>query len=271
MKPWQKAVKYAAMALAVCLIVSIIGGILSCGGSVSCGGNVTCGGEDVVGEKKEYTIESKPTSLEIEIKAARLTIQSGDEFYVESNYKYLTVEEKANVLCIGDTKKSVGAIRGNPMVTLYVPTGTVFDDVALTTAAGTVEVETFAAKTVAMKFGAGDVLLKNITVEDYISIEGGAGELSIENGNMHSLELKMGVGELRLRSKLTGSSVLNMGVGESNVTLLGSSKDYSVRIEKGIGEAKIEGITAVDGMIFGTGASKVKIDGGIGSIQVRFD
>ena len=51
----------------------------------------------------------------------------------------------------------------------------------------------------------------------------------------------MGLGQLNLTSALTGDCNLDSGVGEMNVTLLGSKDDYELDIEKGIGNITVDG------------------------------
>ncbi len=96
----QKAIKYLAAAFAVFLIVGIFVGIFSAVGYL-----LGVFEEDGVTEDiTVYTVSSDVTALEIEISAANLSIITGDRFSVESNLKYLTVEEKNGTLILKDRK-----------------------------------------------------------------------------------------------------------------------------------------------------------------------
>ena len=66
-------------------------------------------------------------------------------------------------------------------------------------------------------------------------------EINIINGSLNNLSLKMGVGSLNLTATLNGKSNLEFGVGESNLTLIGSKDDYSFDIKAGIGSISIDG------------------------------
>ena len=80
----------------------------------------------------------------------------------------------------------------------------------------------------------------------------------------------MGVGKLSLTSKLTGNNKIDSGVGEMNLSLIGTLEDYKISLDKGIGNATINGDNMKDNNTYGTGNSKLDIDGGIGSIDIDF-
>ena len=109
---------------------------------------VGCNKQDVVlDETKTYEITSEIHSLDIRINAADFKIVSADEFSVESNLKYLSVSEKDGVLKIADEAKS-NSNYTNPILTLYVPNDTVFDDVDIETGAAKMTVDTLSASSI---------------------------------------------------------------------------------------------------------------------------
>ena len=79
----QKIIKYCAIAFAVFLIVSIIGGIV---GAVT---SVPALVSDGRGEMETYAVTETVKNLEIDLSGARLEIKTGDRFSVESDHKYL--------------------------------------------------------------------------------------------------------------------------------------------------------------------------------------
>lgn len=260
----QRVITYIAIALAICLAVSIIGGILGALGVV----NLMVDTQDaVVEELQTYHVEAQIQNLDIEINAAELSIEEGDSFLVESNLKYLQVKEKGGLLSIEETKINAGTYQ-DAVLTVYVPAGTVFDNVNLTTGAGRLTIGSLSAKTLDFELGAGDVTVDTLIAAQSADIDGGAGRITIHGGALKDLELDMGVGQLNLTSALSGSCTMDMGVGESNITLLGSKEDYKLDLEKGIGNITVDGKTGTD---FGSsGANRVEINGGIGAIRVQF-
>ena len=78
-------------------------------------------------------------------------------------------------------------------------------------------------------------------------------------------------GELNLTSAFSGECKLDMGVGESNITLIGNKDDYKLDLEKGLGSITVDGKDVSDFGSSGNGTNKVDISGGIGAINVRFE
>ena len=270
----QRIIKYLAIALAVFLTVAIIGGILSAVGVL--GGIFLGGGReetDATGDMKTYAVASRISELKIHINAADLTIKEGGRFSVESNLKNLTVEEKNGCLILKDltTIKLNGSnAYKDAVLTVYVPAGTVFEKINLNTGAGRVTAGELRAETVDFELGAGDALIDTLVATKSADIEGGAGRIAISGGALHNLELGMGVGQLNLTSALTGECQLELGIGESNITLIGSREVYELDIEKGIGEIRVDGKVVSDYGSSGNGTAEVKIQGGIGAINVEF-
>lgn len=229
-----------------------------------------CGKRDVIlDEAKTYEITSEIHSLDIEISAADFKIESADKFSVESNLKYLSVSEKNGVLRIVDKAKS-NLTDSDAMLIVYVPNGTVFNDVDIETGAAKMTVDTLSANAMELKLGAGDVRVECLNASSNADIEGGVGRITIVSGTLNDLTLEMGMGELNLTAAVLGDSDLNFGVGESNVTLIGSKDDYKVDIEKGIGTITVDGKPVTDFGSSGNGQNHIEIEGGVGTVNLSF-
>lgn len=261
----QKVIKYLAMAFAVFLAVSIIGGIL---GAVGLFGGLL-GGDAVAEDVKTYAVSSDVSRLEVEINAADFTIKQGESFSVESNLKHLTVADKNGVLTIKETK-TFGSTYTGAVLTLYIPVDTVFEKANITTGAGRLTADTLSADALKLELGAGEVNIGSLTALSRADIEGGAGKLTISGGALADLDLQMGVGQLNLASALTGNCEIETGVGEANITVLGSKEDYKLDIEKGIGSITVDGKSASDFGSSGSGQHAIQIDCGVGAVHIAF-
>lgn len=264
----QKVIKYLAMAFAVFLIVTIIGGIIAGLAGVSL--LFSDRDEDSIGEMQMYAINEDITSLSLSLSRARLQIKTADSFSVESNHKYISVKSEDGLLCITETGKRFSVYPEGLTVTLSIPKDFVFDSAAIETGAGKVKVDALAADELRLSLGAGEADIKNLTANSHADIDGGAGEVKISGGRLCNLKLNMGVGEMTLKSRIEGNSRLDYGIGEVKLTLLGNREDYRIEIDKGIGEARIEGENMRDDSVYGTGTNRIKIDGGIGAIRIEF-
>ncbi|MBE6662592.1 MAG: DUF4097 domain-containing protein [Ruminococcaceae bacterium] len=262
----QKIIKYLAIAFAVFLAVSIIGGIL--GGVALLGGIVD--GDTTTDDLKTYEIDplADIVCLDIEIGAADFAIKEADTFLVESNLKNLTVEESNGTLTIKE-KTKFGRYNDTKL-TLYIPKDKGFRKADIETGAGRFTADSLIANELTLELGAGEVYLNKLGAASSAHIAGGAGKLTIANGTLCNLELEMGVGQLNLTADLYGKNELDLGVGESNITLIGPEENYSVDIEKGLGGITVNGKSVSDYGRVGNGQGLVEINGGIGAIHLNF-
>ncbi|MBQ8795048.1 MAG: DUF4097 family beta strand repeat protein [Clostridia bacterium] len=223
----------------------------------------------VVGEQKTYRIGSDIHSLDIKISAAEFVIEQGEELIVESNLKNLTVTEQDGVLMLIDKTKSAVSY-ADAKLKLTIPEGKLFEDASISTGAGKLSAKTLSANTMELKTGAGQVEFEHLEVNSDVKIKGGAGEITVLDGTLNNLSLNLGVGEFNMTAKLKGESNLKFGVGQSNLTLIGSKNDYRFDVENGIGKISIDNSSATFYADVGNGENLVKITGGVGETNIEF-
>lgn len=262
----QRIIKYCAVAFGVFLTVSIIGGICGALGMVS----VFFDG-NVVGETKTYAVDSEIESLDVEISAAALEIVKGDRFSVESNHKYLTVREENGTLSIAEEKTVFGGSSGGVRVVLTVPDGFVFEDASISAGAGKVDIAVLSANTLTLDLGAGATEIGCLNVQTRSKVNSGTGKLTIRDGELHDLSMDIGVGKLELTGKLTGRCTVDYGIGDAELHLLGNKEDYQIELDKGVGGATLDGKNMTDDSVYGVGENRIEIDGGVGSLCIRFE
>ena len=262
----QKIIKYCAIAFAVFLIVSIIGGIVGAVASVP----LLVSDGDGIGEMKTYAVTETVKNLEIDLSGARLEIKTGDRFSVESDHKYLRVENADGTLAIKEDRPAFGFSTEGVQVILTVPENFTFEKTAISTGAGMVKVDTLSSQRLSLDLGAGEVDIGTLTATDRASINGGAGELRIDGGELADLDLNIGVGEADLESRLTGNCSIDYGVGELNLTLTGTPDDYCITLDKGVGKATLDGAKMSEDIVYGNGETSIEIDGGVGAMKIEF-
>lgn len=265
MTTFQKIIKYLAIALALFLVVGILEAVLGIVGIV--GGLFD--GESSMGESESYEISAEIDRLEIVVGAVDLRIEQAAAFSVESNLKHLTVKEQNGTLIIRQ-KTNRGITEGEAALTLYIPAGKVFERVELTTGAGRLTAEQLSADTLVLELGAGEVTVNELNAFLSADIAGGTGRITVCDGTLRHLDLEMGVGELELTSALTGDCELELGIGRSNVKVLGDRADYRLDLEKGLGSLTVDGVGISGTERSGGGEHKLSIHGGIGAIRLDF-
>ncbi len=262
----QKVIKYVALALAVALIVSIIGGIFSAIGLVS----GFFGKSGVDDEMTVYEVGNEFRKLKIDINAAEVIFKNGEKFSVESNLADLRLTDNGETLKLTE-KSKWGVNNSGAKLIVYIPEGHVFESVDLTAGAGRVELEALSAERLSMEFGAGEVKIGSLTAEEKAEIQGGAGKITIEGGSLSNLDFEMGVGEFNLKSELSGNCDLELGVGKTEIILTGESEKYFLDIDNGIGSITVDGSAINDKGVYGNGEDKIEIDGGVGAIKIDFE
>mgnify|MGYP003191343785 FL=1 len=259
----QKIIKYGAIAFAFFLIFSILSGIMI---GVMLFSNIRQ--QEEPNELKQTQIENIPQKLKINLISTKLEIRKSDSFSIETNHK-IKIEENENQLIIKETKNTFS--NKNYYLVINIPKDIIFDEISIDSGARSIKIDSISAQKLDLDLGAGKLTAQNLTVLKQTKIEGGAGEIAIQNSSLSNLDLDLGVGNLDMTSEIIGSSKINAGVGKIKLSLLGSSTDYKIHLEKGIGSVQIENNTIKEDSYYGTGDNQIDIEGGIGDINVYYE
>lgn len=268
MRSFQKIVKYCSMALAISIAACIFGSVFMV---IAVIGNLFDKHEVNVdtNDLKVVDIKEKNYSgLDIELISSSLMIKESDQFRIETNNEYVNVVFDDNSLEIDEREHLLNNTTN--LVIIYVPYNYEFIDVSIDSGAGSIEIDKLATKKINLDLGAGIVKINNLFVLGEADIDGGAGAIEINNGNINNLDLDLGVGKFVMKTKLIGNSFINAGIGDSKITLIGVMDDYNVKINKGIGDAIVDDKVVSNNTTHGNGPVKVNIDGGMGSIVVKY-
>lgn len=269
MTGFQKFVKYCAIALAAVIIVGIFGSIYGIG-------SLIFGIADFTSKESTETVETVISpkgdieNLDIDVAAASLKIVTGDTLKAETDSEYITLTQKGNTLKIEEKKIKLFTNRKSGLVIITLPEGFAFKTVEIDAGAGEIDAAALNTQRLDMDLGAGAVRINDLTVSLKSDIDGGAGIIEIEQASVNDLDLDMGVGELKLEAALSGDSQIDCGVGEADITLIGSKDDYTVMLEKGLGNADIDGHDIKNGTAVGSGVNRLSISGGVGNIKLTF-
>lgn len=282
MKEFQKIIKYASIAFGLYLAVSIIGGIVAIVVSIFTGiygvNYLTDNLQDalksndsnveIIDENQELEQFSK---MKLEISTANLTVKSEGNSYRVEKYqipKNTKIESKDGVLEIKN-EKIFNKNDSKSSITVYIPENIELDDVAIEIGAGTVNIAEIKAKNVDFDFGAGNVELENISVNNNTKIQCSAGQVIIKKSELTNANIDAGVGKLSYLGELKGNSKISCGVGSVQLDLIGDSDMYEIHAEKGIGDIKIDDVSVADNSTTGNGENKINIEGGVGSVDIK--
>ena len=273
MKKAQKIIKYLAIAFGLYLAINIIGWIIF-GATLLLGIDL---GLDAISEGKTVkTIDYTETfsdveKLDIQINAANFEIKVGEELKVE----LINISENAKVKLEDKTLKIKDAklgwninLKETPTVILYIPGNMKLSEAKIEMGAGTTDIEYLNTEKLDLRLGAGQVKINNCTATQS-DIECGAGKVEIKNANLQNLELNTGIGEFTYHGYILGNSKIECGIGKLILDLQGGKDSYFINADHGIGRITINGEKLQDNKTVGSGENKIKIDGGIGEIQIK--
>lgn len=269
MKTTFQIIKAFAIVLAVMIIVSIIGAVVT--------------GVEMLGmlgserDHDEYTLVadagySDVKELDINVKATELKIVETDKelVRVETTSKYIDQWQDQGTLHVTERSHGIFGWNAVGLTTIYLPKNTHFERVRLEVGAGSLTVETdLNAKKAKLDFGAGRAMLDGLYVSESAEIDAGAGLLEIHGGKVKDLNLDMGAGKAVVDLRLAGNNHIQTGAGKLELGLLGGKSDYTVAVNKGIGSVALDGANLGDNEEWGKGVNKVKIESGVGAIEIR--
>lgn len=266
MNTGHKVIKYVAIAFAASIIFSII----SAGYFIV---NIVANG--VINNTKVSSevlkLEKDPSKqvLDINTKVAKVNIKTGDELKATTDSKYVKIKKKNNSLIITEKKHSLLKKHGSVIIT--IPNDTEFDAVSIISGVGEVNAKaSINTKILEISSGVGESTYDYLYVTKRANIEAGVGEFRIKNGQLKNTNLELGVGSVNITGLLQGKTNVEAGVGEVNIELIGSKDDYKITAEKGVGSIKVDGKSLSDEESYGKGPNTIDIEGGVGSINVKF-
>lgn len=268
----QKVIKYIAIAFAIFLVITIISSILS--GIYGLASAIGLKKDEEISIASMNTIDfenSDAAILEIDVKYTNLTIQTGEFLLAKTNNSDINCKQNNNKIQVKEKNGNWFSKNDDEELVVYIPEGLEFENVKINAGAGRINIESLNSKKLSLQLGAGETKIKSLIVKEECEIEGGAGKISIQSGEINNLDLDMGVGETKVTAELTGESKINAGIGKLDINVQANEENYKIKAEKGIGSIKINGNEISNNEVYGYGENYIKIDGGIGSIDINFN
>lgn len=228
--------------------------------------------------QKTVNVSNEIKELDIDLNYGELYLEKGQEFSLQiecTERNEIFAEEDGVRLCVWNERKNkripLSQKHTDPLIVkMTIPEGIRFEKVRLVTGAVAFCGDTLVTDSLIAKMGAGEFRIGNLQVSNFAQMEGGAGEITIEDGSIHNLSMNLGAGEVDVTAAITGDSKINAGVGELDLRLLGSTNDYSATITKGFGKCVVKGFTYCNGNTYGDGPNLLKVSGGVGEVSVIF-
>ena len=270
----QKVIKYIATAFAVFLIITIISLILS--GSyalLSAFGLIHTNKNIITDDLKVISSEvNEVSTLKIDLACTNLDRKTGNSFKVETNNSKITFEEKDGSVKIKEENRNwLNNNNSESNLIIYIPEDMIdIDETKIETGAGKINIENLNTQSLYLELGAGDVYLENVIATGDTKIDGGVGKTELKSCEINNLKANLGMGEFVFNGKLIGKSEIDSGVGAINIKLMEKKENYTIEVDKGLGNVTLNGQKLEIDRVYGTGKNYLDIDGGIGSIKIDF-
>jgi len=284
MNSFQRVIKYGAITLAVLLAITIISGIANAAVSII---SIFAGDYIIISGRKNVSSFDKRESfadvesLDIDIVSGNLVIKQGDQFFVEADDVTNDFEMKVTnnqTLKIRERKKGIEFLgfyfninkKIVSDITIYIPANYQLEETKINTGAGKVEIDRLITKKLIIDAGAGNIKGSNLDASE-VKLNGGAGKMIFDNVIFRNMKLDSGVGNVEIHGALLGDNRIDCGIGNMDIELYGHEADYDLDIETGLGNARINGRRISKKYRTNNDASSyIEIDGGIGSIDIKF-
>lgn len=231
------------------------------------------------GDVERYALEGSEDvhGLDIGIGGCVLILKSSDD-----NVCYVEADNAGRLQAYveGDTlylKSLTGANRwtevGNSQITLYIPEGIVWDEVNVELGAGRLEFSELTAKEASLEVGAGQIVGELFRVDE-LDIDVGAGSVELADAQVRYLEADVSMGSLIYAGDITSEAKLECSMGNIEVELAGTEKDYDYELRGMMGSLIIGG-QDYSGLgnrrVQKNGASKrIDAECSMGNIEIRF-
>lgn len=277
MKSGQRIIKYFAIVLAILIIISIASAILI-GLNIFSGilgltrvDSVSKENSEILtsGEIEKYFENNQINSMKIELYYSNLIIKEGNNFYVEANTSNIEYKQNNNQLVVKEKNANLFNTNNQRNITITVPMDKMLNSVSIEAGAGEIQINKMSTQNLNLEIGAGKVTIQDLQVTQKAKIEGGAGKVEILSGEITDLDLDMGVGDFTLSTTLYGNNKIDAGIGKLELTLSNGLENYIIRANKGVGSIKINGNEVSNNVEYGNGETHLKINGGMGSIEVK--
>lgn len=262
----QKIIKIFAICLAIVIIFNIFSAIISVFTSIfdfDFNGNLE--------GKNFHQVYDNVNKIKLDSFSSNITVKQGDSFEVlvtnmKNKFSCNVINE---TLKIEERNKSWFKNNADGIIVITVPTGVKLDELDIEVGAGKIRIENIMAQNFDIDQGAGKIEIVDSKF-DKTDIDGGAGKIEVSSSELNNLDLDAGVGEVNLNASITGNSKIDCGVGSIEITLEGKKDDYSIIASKGLGSIRIDGKEQSSDSTYGTGYNKIKLEGGVGSINIKF-
>lgn len=292
MSSTQKAIKYLAMFLSVCLTISIIAAIVKVGVGVMGAFIPSQVTKQQFGERGKKDVpsgkgrekEERYTGVEnlkidsgiykVIIKADRekedvkVTLQNVSSSY---NLKY----DAQSKTLVGKGNNWFSKLMGkeeetNGKIVVHLPRNQKLHKVEIDMGVGAVFLKKLEAEKLEVQCGVGGFVCEDVRADE-VKMDGGVGTIDLKDIQFKDTELTGGIGNIKLVGKLEGKTQICAGMGDLNIKINEQRLNYNCKVQTGLGAIYIDGKKTSNMEAYNNNQPNLlDIEGGVGIIHVDF-
>ena len=278
MKPFQRIIKYGAIAFGIYLtimiiriIVFVITAIFGVGMGIEVLNDKKTEKDNITTFEEEYTGIER---IDIDLSKSKLEIKTGNTLKIEgiNTSKDLSVEllSDGKELKIEDeTFKLFQDYDNNSKIIIYIPENYNFKEIKIDLGVIGANIEKLNTEKLELDISTGKCEINNI-ITKYMNVNSGTGETLINNSKIENLEFDGGVGNTIINCEITNKAKIEAGIGNIEINLIGTKEDYKIYSKTGIGDLKVENIKLKNNEVIGTGLVSINVEAGIGRTEINF-
>jgi len=233
--------------------------------------------EILKGDIDKYNLGSDIRDMEIEVGGCRFTTKNSDDgnFYLEAE-KATKFQGyvKGKTLHIKSVTSSVRLNDlGDCRITLYIPEGFSFDEAEIEMGAGVLETGGLNAKKVSLDVGAGQITVRGISASE-AELSVGVGQIELYDMNVDDLSAEVGMGELVAEGEIGSHADIECAMGNVELGIKGHQDDFNYKLSGSmgnldLGEESYSGFSQSKRIDNGA-AKNMDVDCSMGNISIRF-
>ena len=199
------------------------------------------GGSDYSVEHVRIASKDNVKNLSLKFGAGEFAVEESedDNIYVtiHGSHAFRYGVDESHTLYVEPEKGLGSRVNGSECV-LYLPREIEFEKVTLEVGAGALTMPYMTADTLELSLGAGEIEIASLQARETV-ISVGTGEIDIQNGQIDVLNMTVAAGQMDYQGSIGESCVATFSMGELNMQLDGEEEDFDYDLDCSAGEMQI--------------------------------
>lgn len=223
---------------------------------------------------------------------AEIHIKKGEVLHVLAQNvpeDYRVSYSKGTLLVEDDNNNRIDFFSSNKaVVTVEVPSDIYLNKIRIQSGSGKVFLDDVEGKDLILDSGSGRIVANRVNVEQTdidsgsgrvefndsnlgkLSCDSGSGRITMNRVSSYDVIMESGSGSVVYKGDMKGRCNIRSGSGSISFTLNGEKDNYRIRVDKGSGSFKVDGVSKKDGEFGNEIDGVLLVNSGSGSVKINF-